>query len=424
MTRLNAISSPPPVAAAPAVKSPAMKAPAPARPVPPVPPLPGRARFRARHLAALLSFLWLVALPVAGSGWYLWVRAADQYASEAGFAVRREEGGAAVEILGGITELSGSSSRDTDILYEYLHSPRLVAEIDAALDLRGRWSAPGTAWFSAGTDPVFALDPAASAEALHAHWPRKVQVSYDSLAGLIEIRVLAFDAASAQAIGEAIVARAGALINELSAVAQDDAIAHARAELEAAEARLRAARAEVTAFRNRHQLVDPSVDMQAQAGLLGNLQEQLAAALIELDLLREATRAGDPRLDRAEDRVGVIEDRIAAERAKLGLGGGGPGGGAAANGPAFAGLVGAYEALAAERGFAERAYGAARAGFELAQAEARRQSRYLAAWQHPTLPETPRYPQRGRILALVALFATLGWAVLVLAGYALRDRRG
>jgi capsular polysaccharide transport system permease protein len=362
-----------------------------------------------------LSFLLCVLLPVLLSAWYLWTRAADQYASEAGFAVRREEPGVAAEMLGGLAGLSGSGSRDTDILYEYLQSRRLVAELEAELAVSRLWSRPGTALFRGETDPVFAFDAAGSPEALHRYWPQRVQVSYDSLAGLISLRVTAFAPGDAQAIAEAIVARATLLINEMSDVARADAIADAAADLEAAETRLRLARTQVTAFRNRHQLVDPAVDLQARAGLLGTLQAQLAEALIALDLLRDSTREGDPRLEQGARRVAVIEDRIAAERATLGLEG---------DGAAFADVVGAYEALVADRDFAERAYAAARSTYDLAQAEARRQSRYLAAWQSPTLPEAAEYPRRWRILSMIGGFAALAWGLAVLSVYAALDRRG
>lgn len=374
-----------------------------------------RARWRRRHWGVALSFLLCVLLPVLVSAVYLWTRAADQYASEAGFAVRREETGAAVEMLGGLAGLSGAGSRDTDILYEYLGSRRLVGELEAELGLSALWSKPGTTLFRGDTDPVFAFDAEGSPEALHRYWPRRVQVSYDSLAELIELRVTAFAPEDAQDIARAIVMRATMLINEMSDVARADAISDAAAELEAAETRLRLARAEVTAFRNRHQLVDPAVDLQARAGLLGTLQGQLAEALIALDLLRESTRAGDPRLDQGARRVAVIKDRIAAERATLGLEGGGD---------AFADVVGAYEALVADRDFAERAYAAARTSYDLAQAEARRQSRYLAAWQSPTLPQAAEYPRRARLLAVIGGFALLLWGLAVLSVYAALDRRG
>ena len=141
----------------------------------------------------LLSFLVFVALPAGVVAAYLWTRAVDQYASSVGFSVRKEEVGSAVEILGGITALSGSSSSDTDILYEFLQSQRLVADINNEIDLWKIWS-------KAPDDPWFRLDQGGSIEDLVAYWERMVTITYDSGAGLIDVRALAFDPDEALAI--------------------------------------------------------------------------------------------------------------------------------------------------------------------------------------------------------------------------------
>ncbi|HHB80522.1 MAG TPA: hypothetical protein ENK83_02065, partial [Aliiroseovarius sp.] len=57
----------------------------------------------------VLSFLVLVFAPTVVAGWYLWTRAADQYASNVGFSVRREEAASPLDFLsGGIPGISGS----------------------------------------------------------------------------------------------------------------------------------------------------------------------------------------------------------------------------------------------------------------------------------------------------------------------------
>ncbi|MEM9756136.1 MAG: capsule biosynthesis protein, partial [Pseudomonadota bacterium] len=326
-------------------------------------PLAGPARRRARHWAVLLSFLILVALPACLAGWYLWTRAADQYASRVAFSVRSEDRGAALELLGGISELSGSSSSDTDILYDFLQSQELVATLDAELDLRAIWSR-----VSPEIDPVFAYHAPGTIEDLVQHWQRKVRIGYDSATGLIDIRVLAFDPDDARAIATALQAEATRMINDLSAAARDDAVSFARAERDRAEARLSDARLALTEFRNRTQIVDPTLDTAGQMGLVTNLQAQLAAALIELDVLRETTRDSDPRIAQAERRIAVIDARIEAERAVIGTGG---------DGTAYADLVAEYERLSVDQQFAQEAYTAARAAYDLALAEAQRQTRYL-----------------------------------------------
>lgn len=385
----------------------------PAEPVnPAVPPPVAQSGLRRRHVAILLSFLLMVVAPVALSAWYLWTRAADQYASTVAFSVRAEESGSSIASVLGPLNLSGSATSDTDILYEFVQSQALVAAVDEKLDLAAIWSKPGPE-----ADPVFSFHPPGTIEDLTDHWARMVKIFYDSGTGLMELRVLAFTPEDAQAIATEIYAESTRMINELSDQARADAIGYARAELDAALERLKQARAALTAFRNRTQIVDPTVDLQGQAGLLSTLNQQLAAAMIDADMLKQTTRPNDPRIAQAERRIDVIETRIAGEKRKLGIGENGTGT------EAFATLVGEFERLSVDREFAETTYTAALASYDAARAEARRQSRYLATHVRPTLAQKSQYPERLTLLGLIGLFLFLTWTVLVLIAYSLRDRR-
>jgi len=385
--------------------------PAPDSGAPPVQPPARPARLRRRHRMVLLSFVVLVALPVAAAAGYLWLIAADQYASTVGFSVRKEKISSPLEILGGITELSGSGTSDTDILYEYIQSQKMASLLQEKLDLARLWSKPE--W-----DPFFAYQPGGTIEDLVSYWSRMVKVYYDTGSGLIEIRVLAFDAGDAQRIAREIFTESSDMINELSAVARADAVRYANEELDQAVERLKQAREAITRFRNENRVVDPTADIETQAGILGTLQAQLVEAQIDLDLLDETTRASDPRITRAERRVRVIEMRIDDERRKRGITGSGDD-----NQTLFSTLVGEYERLIVDREFAEQTYISALAGRDAALAEARRQSRYLAAHIEPTKAERALYPQRAVLLGLLGLFLFMFWAILVLVSYSLKDRR-
>ena len=370
-----------------------------------------RARARRRHRFLVLSFVLFVAIPISMGALYLWTRAADQYASRVAFSVRKEEQGSAIELLGGITQLSGSSSSDTDILFAYLSSQELVSRVDAEVDLRAIWSRVPVA-----QDPIFAFDPEGTIEDLQSHWSRKISIIYDSGTGLIDLRVRAFAAEDAQRVAAAILAECAAMINDLSRIAQQDSIRFTREELAEAVDRLKAARRALTEFRNRTQIVDPSIDTQNQMGLLVTLQKQLAEALIDYDLLEETTRQNDPRIAQAKRRIEVIRSRISSERRNLGLGEDGE------SDQAFASLVGEYEGLIVDREFAETAYTAALAAQDSALAEVRRQSRYLAAHVKPTLAQKAEYPERIKLLLLLSLMCFFGWSILCLVYYSLRDR--
>ncbi len=363
-----------------------------------------------RHRWVWLSFIIFAFVPTLLSGAYLFTRAADQFASTVAFSVRKEEISSPLDVFGGFAGLSSSGSADADIIHDFIASQEMVRALDDALGLAEVFSKPLG-------DPVFSYRTGGAIEDLHDYWRRMVRVIYDPGTGLIEVRALAFDPEDARAIASGVFAESARLVEELSTIAQEDTTDFARAELARAVARMRDARSSLTEFRSRTQIVDPSADVQGQMGLLSMLEQQLAEAMINADLLRENTRAADPRLKQADRRIAVIEARIFDERGKLGFGGRGVGG------EDYAMLLAEFERLAVDRKFAEEAYTAALGAFDLAQAEARRKSRYLAAHIRPTLAETPQHPRRFTLLFMLAFFLTSVWALGVLVYYSLRDRR-
>ncbi len=136
---------------------------------------------------------------------------------------------------------------------------------------------------------------------------------------------------------------------EHEAATRDDTQRYSRAELAGAEARLTSARQELTGFRLRTQIVDPTVDLQGQMGILNGLQARLVETMIELDRLGATVVATDPRRVQILNSKASIEGLIEIERRKFGEGGQGPGG------EDFANLFSEYERLAANKQFAEKA---------------------------------------------------------------------
>lgn len=377
---------------------------------PVVPPAAPRARLKTRHIMLFVSFLIMVVGPISGIGWYLYERAADQYASTVGFSVKREAGSSsAQDLFGGIVGLSSGSSSDTDVLFEYIRSQEMVALMDEQLDLRSMWSKPEN-------DPFYTIAPDVSIETLHDHWNRMVTVFYDSAKGIISVRALAFDPVDARQIADAVLEESAQMINRLSEIAREDTLRFARAELEDAEGRLSSARQNLESWRTTNQIVDPQTDVAGQSTLLNSLQAELTQAIVDLELLLSSTRESDPRVTEARRRVEVIERRIQEERDKFGADGG-------RTGEAFARLVSEYQALQSELLFSEEAFVASRTRYDAAVAEAQRQSRYLAPHIRPTLAETSQFPEREQIVLLAAVFIFLLWVILSLVYYSIKDRR-
>jgi len=367
-----------------------------------------------RHWGLLFTFLLIVLAPVAAVGYYVWEIAEDQFSSTTGFTVSAEEGGSATDILRGFNQIAGSgTTSDSDVLHEFIQSQNLVERVDAQMDLRAHYSQH---W---ETDKLFSIWPDASIEDLVWFWGRIVRISYDQSTGLIEIQTLAFDPDYAQELAIAVVRESQAKVNALSNEARADATRFAEADVEEALERLKGAREALTAFRTRTNIVDPAADIQGRMGVMNNLQQQLAEALIEFDLLTQSVNNNDPRLAQAELRIEVIRERIQRERQNLTSGDASQ----SVDAGDYPELIAEFESLTVDREFAEETYRAALAALDVARANAARQSRYLATYVAPTLAQSSQYPQRYVILGLTALFLTLGWAIMALVYYSIRDRR-
>lgn len=378
-----------------------------------VKPVAKPARMKRRHWGLVLSFVVLVLVPVVLAGSYLWLVAKDQYASTAGFTVRQEDSATGPDVLGGLAQITGASlSGDGDILYQFITGQDLVSRLDDKLGLKEIYSAH---W---SEDPLFSLQPEATAEDLLRFWKRVVRLSYDKSSGLIELQVMAFDADTARRIARAIIEESEALVNDLNDRARQDSMRYAEGDLEVALDRLKSSREAMTLFRLRSQMVDLESDLQVRMGVLASLQQQLAEALVSYDvLLVQDGPRNDPRVERARRQIEVIRSRIAEERSSYATGGVSP------EGDDYPRLMAEYESLLADREYAEESYRLALGAADLARTNANRKTRYLATYLRPTLPEEAEYPQRFILLGIFVLFLIVGWAIMALVYYSIRDRR-
>ncbi|GAA6202870.1 sugar transporter [Aquicoccus sp. SU-CL01552] len=388
-------------------------APAGEAPVVAVQPIAPPARLKKRHWGLLASFAALVLLPLVAVIFYLWTLASDQYMSTTGFTVRSQESGGASELLGGLAQFAGgTTASDSDILYEFIQSQEMVEAVDAKIDLRAHYSQP---W---PDDWAFALWPDATLEDLVWYWQRIVGISYDGGTGLIEVQALAFDPQTARAVASAILSESQDRINALNEQAREDAMRYARDDLDQAIARLKEAREALTRFRTRTRIVDPAADIQGRMGVMNNLQQQLAEALIEYDLLRGTSNDSDPRLTKAQQRIDVIRDRIRIERQTFTSENTDTG----AVGEDYPTLIAEFESLNVDLQYAEETYRAALTALQVARDDAARQSRYLATYIKPTLAQEAEYPRRAILAGLAGLFLVLIWSIGALIYYSIRDR--
>ena len=123
----------------------------------------------------------------------------------------------------------------------------------------------------------------------------------------------------------------------------------------------------------------------------------------------------DPRLEEIDQRINVIKDRIADERANFS-----DNSKTAVN---YSNLISEFEGLIVDREYAETTYIAALAAYDSALTEAKRKSRYLASYIEPTLAEKPEYPDRQIATIMIALGLFLTWFASLLIFYSVKDKR-
>lgn len=231
------------------------------------------------------------------------------------------------------------------------------------------------------------------------------------------MRARAFSPEAAQKVNEKILEFSGELVNEINNIAHEDAVRYALDDLQRTKARLSQARTALTEFRVLNEMVDPGVDVSTQTSLVATLEAQLTETLIEIEMLSANKRRSDTRLNQALQRQQVLQSRIDQERTKRAIGTG------AAGKQGMARLFGEYERLIVEVEFTEQSYQIARAGFDAAISDARRNTRYLAAHILPTRAQQSLFPERGMIMSFIALATFLIWALTALIGFSFLDRR-
>ncbi|HKK37221.1 MAG TPA: hypothetical protein VJ994_13080 [Paracoccaceae bacterium] len=379
-----------------------------------------RARRRAlvSRIAVWGSFVALVAAPTAIAGWYLYAKAADQYASEVSFAVRSLDGALpspVMELFGGGGD---STTGDTQMLFEYLQSQPMVERVDDRLALREIYNRPEA-------DPVFALGDAETIEELLDYWNRAVTVSYDSTAGIIDVEVRAFRPGDAKRVAEAVLDESETLINGLSTGARADAVRFAEIDLAEAEQRVRDARLALQSFREAQGTADVAGDITQEMGLIAQLRARRAEIEGDIESRRSVLSSDSPVLEAMERRLAAVDAQIATAEARIADGEIDPGGAGSLSATprgTLAEAAGVQERLQVELEFATNMYTSAQSALEAARAEARRQQRYLATHIAPTLSQEPRYPER--LFWTVGIFgvALLSWAILLLITSSIRDR--
>lgn len=352
-------------------------------------------------------FFVVVVVPTTAVATYLFGFASDQYASEAHFLVRSTATPAAPAMGGGIGQIislaGGASSAQSEAMSvaDYLSSHDAVSALEQQDSLVKRYSLPSVDYFSRLRTSN--LTP----EALVRYYQNMVTVSYIAETGITTLTVRSFRPQDSVELVRKLLQLGEARVNELNRRSYNDTIASAKQQVIKAEKELTDIQVQMTQFRQSRSDIDPLITGQAQISLVRSLNERLAAARAQLNVVRGAIRPDSPQYRSMVATVKALEGQVAAASAKL-------------TGPsdAIATDIGGYEKLKLQQEFLAKRYEAAVAALAVAREQAQRQQLYIVHVVEPNTPVKSLYPERWRVTLTVLIGTLLLYSIswLIAAG--------
>ena len=347
------------------------------------------------------------------AGYYIgW--ASDQYVSEARFVVRGV--GQAPSPLSAILSSATGVSRTQDDTYavqDYMTSRDAVAQLVAHDDLRGVFNRPeadGLARFPRTFLPGANSLWGNSFEHFYEYYQKHVDVELDSTTGVSSIKVRTFRAADSQAVTAALLRAGEDLVNRMNDRQRENALKDARKEVTLSEERVEHVAADIQAFRNRQEVLDPT---KQSVGLL-QAQQDLQTALVKTQIAMAQLQASSPRSPLIADyqqRVAALQFQIDQAKKRV------------TGDNSISPKITAYDLLSLQREFADKALASATASLEQARINAERQQLYLDVIVQPNEADYPAYPHKIASIALV-FFALCGaYAMLSLLAAGAREHK-
>ncbi len=353
---------------------------------------------RLARVAAIASFILFVLAPSVAAAIYYGFIASDQYVAEARFTVAGGEPPTA-DNFGGFTGIPAIAIiQDTQVVTDYIHSRAAVEQLEKKVELRTRYATSQADWLAR-------FDPSKSVEKFLQYWNGMSNVSIEMPAGVVDLKVRAFNPKDAAEIASAVLEVSEDLINNLNTRMNQQAVAGAEIELERTSTRLISASQALESARNDAGLLDAAKSSdalnqlitQARASLL-DLQGQYATELNYVSETAPQMRTLKARIDSSSAQIAELEAKMTTTNST------------AAGAVTLANSMTKFDELDLERRVAEKLYAGASASLEIAHLVAERKFMYLNTFVHPVAPEQAQYPYRAltSVGIFVGLFAAWG----------------
>jgi len=342
---------------------------------------------------------------------YWLVFASDRYVSEANVIIQKTDSvlGPAVDIPsligGGVGGIGGANRPDQLLLREYLLSVDMLKKLDATLDLRSHYS-------DSHRDPISRMwFKNAPLEWFHRHYLSRVSVDYDDFAGVLRIKVQAYDPKMAQAISHILVEEGERYMNKLGNELAESQVKFLEAQVLQVQQRYQQAAQAMLDFQNKKGLVSPQATAESINLIIAKLEEKRTELQTQLASLPPSLEKNHPNILMLKQAINATDQQIEQERAKL----------ASNSGKTLNYTVEEFSRLQMEVNFTRDVYKTALASLEKGRMDATRMLKKVSVLQAPTLPEYPMEPRRIYNTVVTLLLAGMLVGVLKLLESIVRD---
>lgn len=342
------------------------------------------------------------------AGIYWMAIASDRYVSEANVVVQRAQAaGVGIGDLGGL--LSGVSSSgnrgDQMLLRDHLMSIDMLKQLDTKLHLRAHYGDRQRDFLSrlwSSDQPI---------EKFHDYFMNRVRIDFDDYDGVLELRVEAFDPATAHAIVVEMLREGEAFMNDSDHKLASAQVGFLEEALQRMDQRNQAAREAVIAFQNKEGMVSPEDSLRSTAETIAQLQSRQTALQVQLGTLQSYLVADHPDVVSVRQQIASIGQQIALQRSK-------------ATSPQAGALnrtTEKFQRLQQQASFTQALYQTTLAALEKGRMDAARSVKKISVLQTPTLPEYAEQPRRAYNVLVFTLITFLVAGISLLLVSIVRD---
>ncbi|HFU2587971.1 TPA: capsule biosynthesis protein [Campylobacter jejuni] len=310
--------------------------------------------------------------------YYMFI-AADRYVSTISMSVKSTTGStqAANGILSLLTSTS-NTNEDIKFLQGYIESLDMLKILDEKIHLRKLYD-------EQFIDLFYKISDSSPIESYLKYYQNRVKVHIDDKTGLLDVEVEGFTPESAHLIAQTIMQESEKFINEISHKAAREQMAFAEEELVKYKERYQKAQNDLIAFQNKYGVFDPLKQAEAKAGLVTQLESEVAQREAKLLTMQSYMNDHAPEIVTLKAEITALKKQLVKERSKIS---------ADNSSQKLNDLAAKFQDLTIEAGFAQSAYEAALKAYESARIEALRKIKQLVIVQTPDVPQSAKYPEK------------------------------